>query len=66
MKELEKNKISTGLGVLLICLFSTIYILISYIVIMSKIGQYQCNHIIVLCILQVRLRRKIYGMEEEY
>ncbi len=40
MKELEKKSVNTGLGVLLICLFSTIYILISYIVIISKISQY--------------------------
>ena len=40
MKELEKKSVNTGLGVLLIYLFSTIYILISYIVIISKISQY--------------------------
>ena len=38
MKELKDKKITTGLGVLLICLFSVIYILVSYIIIMSKIG----------------------------
>ena len=40
MKELEKKSINTGLGILLICLFSTIYILVSYIVIMSNVGWY--------------------------
>lgn len=40
MRELKKKEISTGLGVLLICLFSTIYILVGYIVIMSNVGWY--------------------------
>lgn len=40
MRDIEKNKVSTGLGILLICLFSTIYILASYIIIMGKISGY--------------------------
>ena len=30
MRELESKRVSTGLGVLLICLFSAVYIFISY------------------------------------
>ena len=37
MKELKGKKINTGLGILLICLFSTIYVLVGYIAIMSKV-----------------------------
>lgn len=38
MNGLKGKKVDTGLGILLICLFSTIYILVGYIVIMNNIG----------------------------
>ena len=40
MMGLAKKKVDTGLGILLICLFSTIYMLIGYIVIMSNVVWY--------------------------
>ena len=40
MREMEKNKVGSALGIALICLFATIYLAISYYVIDGYLSKY--------------------------
>ena len=40
MKDIEKNKINTAVGIAIICLFATIYLAVSYYVIDGELSKY--------------------------
>lgn len=44
MREIEKQKINTAVGIAIICLFSTIYLAISYYVIDGELSKYGAGY----------------------